>query len=161
MIFLAALAGGLALSAAGTAVSYDAAQKSAEASRNISSEQQNQETIREQAMNLDARRRQRNIIRQGLIAKSQALAVGTSQGAANSSGMQGAFAQIQGETNWGLQGVANSLNFGSQMFASNRKILDYRKDEASAGAEGALGAGLSSLGGKISGSATGLGNIFG
>lgn len=161
MIFAAALAGGLALQAAGTFMQISAANDAADAQKKVIGEQQKQETLREKSMELDARRRQRDIIRQGIIAKSQALSVGTNQGAGQGSGLQGAYGQIAGQTNWSLSGVDSALSTGHEMFASNRQMLDYRKDEADAGARMAIGSGLSSLGGKVAGSATGLGNIFG
>lgn len=159
--FTIALVGGLALSAVGTFMQADASSHLADAQKNVLGEQQKQETIRERAMELDARRRKREVIRQGIIANSQALATATNQGAQLGSGLQGAYGQIQGQQNWTLSGIDSSLGFGKEMFASNRQMLDYRKDEASAGASAAIGAGISSIGGKVAGNAKSFDNLFG
>lgn len=155
------LIAGLAVSAAGALMQSSAADKAAEAQKQIYGEQQKQETVREQSAELDARRRRREIIRQGIIARSQALATGTSQGAQFGSAMPGAMGQITGQQNWSLQGVDQSLAFGKEIFASNRNILAHRKTEAAAGANMALGQGISSFGGKMSSSAVSFGNVFG
>jgi hypothetical protein len=157
----AALVGGLALSAIGASTSASAASESARISRDIAGRQQDQERIRERSAELDARRRRRDLIRQGIIAKSQALAVTTSQGAQGGSGLQGAYGQIQSQTNWGLAGVDQNLALAKEMFASNREIYGLRQQDASTQSTAAMGAGLSSFGAKLAGSAGSLGNIFG
>lgn len=155
------LAVGLGLSIAGTFMQVNAANKAAQVQKQILGEQQNQESIKQQSMQLDARRRQREMIRQGIIAKAQALTVGTSQGAAFGSGLQGAYGQIAGQTNWSMAGVDSAVAFGNQMFQSNKNIFGMRQSEADAGSQAALGQGISSLGGKVAGSSKALGNIFG
>lgn len=159
--FTIALVGGLAISAAGMLTQMDASKKAVSAQKGVLGEQQNQEGIRERAMELDARRRKREIIRQGIIARSQALSTTTNQGAASGSGLQGAYGQIQGQQNWTLSGIDAALNNGRDMFASNKTMLDFRKSEADAGAQMAIGSGLSSFGGKVASSAGHFDNVFG
>lgn len=159
--FTIALMGGLAMSAVGTIMGANASSHLAEAQKGVLGEQQKQEGIRQQAMELDARRRQREVVRQGIIAKSQALATTTNQGAQFGSGLQGAYGQIQGQQNWTLSGINSSLNFGREMFASNASLLDYRKQEADAGSSMATASGITSFGGKVASSASHFDNLFG
>lgn len=156
-----ALIGGLALSAVGTMGQMSAANDAEKAQEGIIQNQQKAESARQQSMMLDADRRKREIVRQGIIAKSQALTVGTSQGAAQGSAMGGVTGQIQGEAAYNYQGVNNSVALGTDIFNANQGVLQGRIAEAQAGAKSAMYSGISSFGSKL-GSLTGpIGNITG
>lgn len=136
---------GLAAGAAGTAVQYMGAQKAAKG-------QDRAEKLRAAQMNLETQRQQRQVVRQATIARAQALSNASNQGAADGSGLQGGYGQVQGQAGGAI--VANSQNqqLGQGMFAANRQI--------SAGQTmSSIGSGISSLGGGlVSGSDT-LGRI--
>lgn len=130
-----ALVGGLALSAAGTGVQYAAAQDASDASKRA-------ENARRAQMELEASRKKRELIRQGIIARAQATAVGTNQGAQDSSALAGALGGITGTETRGVQGVNSSVTLGREVFAANQQIAEAQE-------LGALGQGLSSLGGAV------------
>ena len=150
-----AAVGGLALTAAGTASSISGARSTQKAQEQGIAAQQEGEVARKKAMEIDASRRRREIIRQSMIARSHALATGVNQGAAGKGGsaMPGSFGQIMGESNFALAGVDSQLQLGRDLFASNVNLLNARRAGASAETTTSMGRGLSSLGG------TALGNI--
>lgn len=119
----------------GTGLTVDAQNKAAEAGKRA-------ERTREAAMNLDARRRQREIIRQAQVARATALANATQQGAQAGSGLQGGYGQIAGEATTASVGVEQNRQLGSEIFAANR-------DQASANSQAAFGGALQSIGGQI------------
>lgn len=93
-------------------------------------------------MNLDARRRQRQIFREAQVARATALANATSQGAEGSSGLAGAYGQVSGEESTASTGVEQNRQIGSQIFAANRQY-------AGAQSNAAFGGALTSVGGQI------------
>jgi hypothetical protein len=143
--------GGAAVAYSGMQQQKEAQQKQAEAQQQALDFQQQAESKREQAMKLDAERRQREIVRQGVAARSMALATATTQGAAanGSSALGGAYGQISGRTGVNALGINQQSEIGSSMFALNRGVLGAYRDAASAGSSAAAGAGLVSLGGMF------------
>lgn len=155
----AALVGGLALSAVGTMQQMSAAQDAEKAQNTIIGNQQKAESARQQSMLLDADRRKREMVRQGIIARSQALTVGTSQGASFGSALPGAMGQINSELAFNYQGVNNAVSLGTDIFNANQGVLQGRRDEAAAGTKAAMGQGLSSMGGKLASVSGQAGNL--
>jgi hypothetical protein len=153
---MAAMVIGLGISIVGTIMQMQAAQKAAAAQQKALAAQQRAEASREQAMRIDAQRKKRETIRQSIIQRSQALSAGTNQGAQYGTALPGAYGQIQGNAaaQYGTIGVQESI--GAEIFAQNRQVLSARKEEAAAGAQAALGSGISSLGGAVG---RGLGSI--
>ncbi len=131
-ITTALLIGSLALTAAGTAVSVKGQMGMAKA-------QQKGEKLREAQMNLDAKRQRREAIRQGIIARSQALFNANNQGAEGGSGLPGGYGQVSGETNRQVQAVSQNQQIGAGIFGANR---DYYSQSSVA----AFGQGMTSLG---------------
>lgn len=151
---------GLALSAAGGLTSFFGQSKKAEADQAATAAQQRAENLREQSMTIDADRKRREFIRQGQIARAQALTVATSQGAAQSSGLQGAYGQIGGQTDWNILGVNEQEEIGHGMFQANRDLLQARSQGAEADSQIALGKGISSLGGALVSNMGAIGRIY-
>lgn len=120
---------------AGTAMQYAGSQKAQEG-------QERAEKLREAQMTIESTRQKRQIIRQALVARSDALTAATSQGAAQGSGLQGGLAQIGGQANTNLTGVNQSQQLGQEMFAANRTISRGQTMQST-------GSGLSSLGGAL------------
>jgi hypothetical protein len=159
-----ALVGGLALSAAGVGAQTYGAIRASEAQKQEIKAQQNAEASREQAQNLDAQRKRREAIRQGTIARGQALATGTNEGAGYGSGVQGALAGITEQTAYNVAGINENQQIGSQIFGYNRQAFAAKRQEADAGTIGAIGGGLSSLGNAFmrnTGNINKVGNYFG
>lgn len=86
--------------------------------------QQQSDDVRRQAATLDATRRQREIVRQGLIASSASLVTATAQGASasGSSAAGGAKGQISGRTNVNSLGISQNLALGNSIFDINKAI---------------------------------------
>jgi uncharacterized membrane protein len=142
---------GLGIAGAGTYMQYQGQKKQAEAQEKAIGEQQKAEKARQQQLNLDAMRRKREIIRQSLAARAQALATVTAQGASGQGGSQmgGATGSISGRTNVNMLGVSQNQELGNNIFAANQGMLSAYRQSAQAGAGVAMGAGLSSLGGAL------------
>ena len=126
---------GLGLSAAGSIVSYNA-QKKRDAA------EQKAERSRQKAMNLDAQRKKRAIIRDMQVARATALANATAQGGAESSSLQGGFAQISGQGNTNLVGVEQQQAIGNTIFAANRQA-------SKASSQYGIGQAITSIGGQL------------
>lgn len=153
------LAAGLGISAIGMLTQMSAAQDQQRAQTQIINSEQKAEQARQQSMLLDADRRKREIVRQGIIARSQALTVGTSQGASFGSALPGVMGQIGGEQSFNYLGVNNAVSLGTDIFNANQGVLQGRLGEAAAGTKSALGSGLSSFGGKIGGLTSQIGSL--
>lgn len=145
------VAGGLA----GTAVQMAGQKRAAAAQDAALQEQQKAEALRREAMNVDAERRKRAIIRQSIAARSQAVAAASASGAMQGSGLPGAIGGISGQTTENLNTVSGNQAFGNEMFGINNAMLNNYRDAASASSMSATGAGISSLaGGLVSGAST-------
>lgn len=95
-------------------------------------------------MNLDAQRRRRQIVRQMLINRSNALANTTQRGAASDGGstLPGLYGQVSQQANNEIAGVEANRQLGSQVFQANRQI-------ASGQTQGSVGQAITSVGGTI------------
>jgi hypothetical protein len=135
----------LASTAAGTALGYVGQQKAQKG-------QEKAEKTREQAMNLDANRQRRRMIRESMAARSLALSNATSQGAQAGSGLQGGYGQISGQTNTNIQGVNQQQQLGAQLFSANRQ-------QVSGNSMSNFGSGLRALGSDLYNSAGSIDRI--
>jgi hypothetical protein len=138
---------GLAASAAGTAMSMEASSKAASVSQDMAQQEQGIEAQRKQAMELDARRKQLEIVRQAQRTRAMALSSATNQGAQFGSGLQGGYGQISGEAGTNMLGVQQNLQIGENIFGYNSQISQDKMSMAQAQGFGAIGQGISSLGG--------------
>lgn len=126
---------GAAIMAIGTVISGVAALQQAKSAEKA-------EKIRKRQMNLEAVRQKREIIRQGIRARAEALSTATAQGGAESSGLQGGYGQIAGQQNRALLANEQDRRLGNKMFNAN---ADYAKW----GGIGAIGSGITSIGGQF------------
>lgn len=133
MAALAIGALGLALSAAGTAVGMAGQRKSIAA-------QKRAEELRKKQMELDAARQRREVARRAMVARAQAVSNATTQGAGQSSALQGGIAQVTGDSNRGRQAIDQNLSIGRGIFDANMQRF---KGESMM----ATGQGIQSLGG--------------
>lgn len=106
--------------------SLSASQQSQIINREITQLSQKVEVERKQAMEIDARRQNLEIIRNQQRARSLALSTSTAQGSSRGSGLQGGYAQIAGQTGFNLMGVQQSLNTGRNIFDLNSQITDQK-----------------------------------
>lgn len=180
---------GLGLAAAGAVTSYSAAKENAQSQKeqlalnqqhadqvNASqlkvqadnvlavNAQQGAEKISQQQMNLDAQRRQREVIRSSVVARSQAItqeAAAGVTGAGNSvqGGIEG---NISGRTGVNLLGTTQNQEAGNAIFGFHQDQLSAYKQAAAdgyvpataqvpngSGTTAALGAGMTALGGAV------------
>jgi hypothetical protein len=117
------------------------------------------EAQRRQAMELDASRKQRENIRQVQRARSVALTNATSQGAAQGSGLQGGYGQIQGQGAWNALGISQNLQIGRNIFDLNAQISDSKIRMADAQRDQQFWQGLGSLGSSMTSAAGGFGKL--
>lgn len=106
--------------------SVAAAAASRDINRNIVGYERQAEAQRFQAMELDARRKQTEMIRNQQRARSLALSSATAQGSSRGSGLQGGYAQISGQTGFNLMGVQQNLEIGRNIFNINSAITDQK-----------------------------------
>jgi hypothetical protein len=134
----AMFAASLGLGAAGTYSQMQGSRQQVEA-------QKRAERLRQSAMEMDARRRMTEALRNQQKARAMALTTTTAQGAAEGSGLGGAYGQIGGQTGNVLAGTLGGLALGRGMFEANQDIFEAQSLSAT-------GAGMSSLGTSLMGS---------
>lgn len=107
-----------------------AAGQSRAINQGIVGEQREIEATKRQAMEVDARRQQLEIIRNQQRGRALGLTTATSQGASKGSGLQGGYGQISGQTGVNLLGVQQNLQAGRAIFDSNAAISDFNSQMA-------------------------------
>jgi hypothetical protein len=154
---------GLGISAASAFMSYSAQQKQAEMQAKALQLQQQAEKSRQQQMNLEAMRKKREIVRNAIAARSEALAVGTAQGSAGdgSSALPGAYGGISGQSTGQLQAVNQNQQIGNNIFSLHRQMYGAYQQAASAGSDAAMWSGIGSLGGMLMKNNTTIGGMVG
>lgn len=156
--------------AKGAMTQVEGARAQNEATKAITRLEFQAEGERMKAMEIDARRRTLDIIRNQQRARSLGLVSATAQGAQRGSGLQGAFGQISGAAGDNLMGVQQNLAIGRSIFGINEGISNQRLAYAAGGdiinlgqqqiAEGAainaFGAGVIAKGGGVVAEGTGM-----
>lgn len=107
-----------------SAQSIAAATASRDINAGIVAQQKDIEATKRQAMEVDARRQQLEILRNQQRGRALGLATATAQGASKGSGLQGAYGQISGQTGVNLLGVQQNLEAGRNIFDANANITD-------------------------------------
>lgn len=102
--------------------SVDASNASTALSKSSVQAQQEIEAQKRNAMELDARRNQLEIIRNQQRARALGLATATGAGSSKGSGLQGAYGQASGQTTVNLLGVQQNLEIGRNIFDQNENI---------------------------------------
>jgi hypothetical protein len=138
---------GLSIAAVGTGVSAYGSVQTANATKDA-------EMLRKKQMGLDAMRKRREILRESMMAKATALTNASAQGAQESSGLQGGYAQISGVASRGLTDVNQSEDIGKGIFDANAQA-------ASGQAVSAIGGGVKDIGMTMAGNNDKIGRIFG
>lgn len=163
MLEMGLAAGGLLLSLMGSMKSSTAASGYYDTQKNIAGLEGQVNDQRKAAMEVDARRRQLEVVRNNQRARAMALTSATNQGAAygESSGLQGAYGGIGGQSETNLLGVNQNLEIGRNIFGLDTKISQQRIAASGFQSQQNQGQGLSSLGNSIMGSAGTVGKIGG
>lgn len=110
------------------------------------------EQIRRSQMHLESQRERRNIVRQAMVARAQAVSSAESQGAMDGSGLAGGLAQVTAQGGRAVTAVNQNTDLGNQMFSANRMI-------SSGNSMSAFGSGISSLGGALVNNSATLGRL--
>lgn len=106
--------------------SLSVSQQSQAINRMITQLSQQVEGQRKIAMEVDARRKNLEIIRNQQRARAIAQTTAVAQGGRNSSGLQGAYGQISGQTAFNEAGVNQNLQIGRSIFDLNAQITDQK-----------------------------------
>jgi len=114
------------LTALASEYSYAAAEGSAGINQKIFGLEQGIESQKRSAMELSAKRQQLEIIRNQQRARALGLTTATAQGAAQGSGLQGAYGQISGQTGVNILGVQQNLAIGRNIFGINADVSGQR-----------------------------------
>ena len=126
-IALAVGIGGLATQGVSAVMQADARKDATAASRRA-------ERLREQQMQLESQRKQRELIRQEQnardIALSRSVAQGAGQGDQASSSLFGAYGQIQGALGRASNTEEQNLDIGAGIFSANRDLASAQGDVA-------------------------------
>lgn len=108
------------------------------------------ENSRQQQMQMDAHQRRRQSVREAILTRAQNLTIGVAQGTQEGTATQSAMEQATAMGQENQQGITASETIGSRIFKANRMYADATQ-KGQAGM--ALGAGISSLGGALTGNA--------
>lgn len=157
----AVAAAGIGMSIYGSVQQSKAAKQQAAAQQQMIAAEREAERVRQQQMELDARRKSMEVLRNQQRARSLALVAANNQGARLGSGLQGGYGQIAGQTGVNLLGIQQNLALGRDMFAANEDLSAAKMAYAQAGSSMATARGWSSIGGTLVGSAGTIGNIAG
>jgi len=105
-------------------IQFEQSQFQNDTQRQVLGYQSQADELRQQASQLDATRRRREAIRQGIVAQSQSLTTATNQGAASpgSTALEQSRADISGQTGVNLLGISQNLEIGQRLFAINKNI---------------------------------------
>lgn len=159
MFEMAMMAGGLAMSLMGSAKSSSASSDYYKSQQQVAGLEGKVNDQRKAAMEVDARRRQLEVVRNHQRARAMAQTTATSQGAQLGSGLQGAYGGISGQSQTNLLGVNQNLEIGRNIFDLDTKISQQRVAQAGYQSTMAQGQGMSQMGGAIMGSAGKLGQM--
>lgn len=142
---------GTALSAAGTIAGVAGQFQQAAGQRKAQNAQKRAEALREAQMRLESDRKRRETIRQQQIARANALATTTAQGAAGEGGsaLAGAEGTISGEAGRNIQAITSNEYIGAGIFQANRDAAAGSAMAARGGTISSLGSGVASLGSQI------------
>jgi hypothetical protein len=114
---------------------------------------------RQQAMELDSRRRNMEIFRKTQQAQAMATAAAINQGAQFGSGLQGGLAEVSNQGYFNSQGVNNNLEIGENIFGINRDISANKLKLSGIQTSMANDQGIAALGGSIFKGAGTFGNL--
>lgn len=159
MFEMALAAGGMALSLLGSQKSSQAADAYYKSQQNVAGLEEKVNDQRRAAMEVDAQRRQLEVVRNNQRARAMALTTATNQGAQFGSGLQGAYGGISGQSETNLLGINQNLEIGRNIFGLDSQISQERIAQAGFQSKMNQGQGEASLGNMLMSSSNKLGKI--
>lgn len=126
----------------------------------IAAQEQQANEVRRQAMNLSARRQNIENIRNTQRQAALSTATANNQGAMFGSGYAGGRAQVLDTGYWNSAGIDQNWQLGNQMFDIDGRISGLKSQLSNVQSSMYTDQAISGLGRSISGSASGLGNLF-
>lgn len=148
-ISLAIGAVGLGMQIFGGIGATEDAQKASQISKDEARQEQGISDQKQQAMEIDARRRGLEQMRQTQQAQSLAISRATNQNAQFGSGLQGGLAEVSNQGNFNLQGINQSLQIGRTIAGLNNNISNDKYQMADVQSDEATNKGIMSLGGSL------------
>lgn len=130
-----------------------------ESQQRIAQLQMEQNNVRKQAMEVNARRQQTENLRNTQLQRSMAINSATAQGAQFGTGLQGGIAQVNNTGMWNNLGINQSLMSGRQMFALDDQINIQKQNAANAQTQMSMFQGMSSFGASLTGAAGTFGKM--
>lgn len=147
---------GLATAAVGLFKGQKASKQAEAAQARITQASIQAERLRFKQMTLETRRRQRDIIRQSMIARSTAVSGASASGAMQSSGLLGGLGQISSQTGAALTSQGENFQIGEGLFQANVDKMNAEMSLAKARGSQATASGLFSLGSSLVSNAGGI-----
>ena len=141
----AILVAGLVIAAVGTGVAVQASRAQAKAQRKAAGAAADAEALK-------ARRARRRVIRESRIARGEAANLAFQVGAGETSGFRGGVSSLDSQ-------AGANLGFSTRTEDIGRKIKKFSGQASRAASRGALGSGLSSLGGALFSNSSFLGGF--
>jgi cell division protein FtsL len=154
MLSLAMTAGGLATSLFGSAKASTASSAYYQTQQNVAGLEAKVNDQRKAAMEVDARRRQLETVRNNQRARAMAETSATASGAQFGSGLQGAYGGIGGQSETNLLGVNQNLEIGRNIFGLDTQISQQRIAASGYESQRSTDQGISALGNQIMGSSS-------
>lgn len=156
MLEMGLAAGGMIMSLMGSMGASDAADKYYNTQKNIAGLEGDVNNQRKAAMEIDARRRQLEVVRNNQRARAMSETTATNQGAQFGSGLQGAYGGIAGQSDTNLLGVNQNLEIGRNIFGLDTKISEQRMQASTYQSQQADAQGMMSMGNSLMGNAGGI-----
>lgn len=111
--------------------------------------QKEQQQLQQQQNDVNATRQQRQMIREGIVARANATAASTNQGSQLGSGLEGAISQTSAQVASNVGAVGQNLAFGQAALALKQSSTEIQGRSADSAMVGQIGSGLTSLGGGM------------
>lgn len=159
MFEMALAAGGLAASLIGSASAAKASSQYYQSEQQVAGLEGQVNDQRKTAMEVDARRRQLETVRNNQRARSMAQTTATSQGAQFGSGLEGAYGGIGGQSGTNLLGINQNLEIGRNIFGLDTQISAQRLTQASLESSRSTDQGIASAGNAVMGASGKLGQM--
>lgn len=156
MPFITATVGSAIIGAAGIGVSLYGNSKQADASKKQYAAERQAEALRQQQMQLESIRRERDVVRQAQAARAQSLSQAVNDGASatGSSILPGLQGQIAGQESRSITATEENLAIGNATFAANADASRAKGEKADAAAWTDFGKTLFQNSDKVSNIAT-------
>lgn len=143
------IAVGIGVAAVGVGVMGYSAVTSNQNAHDALANQQQQQELQQQQNQVNATRQQRQMIREGIVARSTATANSTNSGSQLGSGLEGALSQTSSQVASNVGAVGQNLAFSQSALALKQQMTSIQGASADSAMVGQLGSGLTSLGGGM------------